>query len=329
MKSHRIYLIASLLAWNPLVTVYAQESARSESEELSTREVTPAESTPVDDKVTGKGAGPTDEEDRNPDDFLDGEVKLFKFPAPKVTDESQEKVVARIFNLKFPTFKVKEEDSEIYALISSPLGVEKAEFPLELMRGGEVLWETKVPIVTRGNTRTDEVLFTSEEDVLPKKATLVEKIGKEDVALRETLKGVSPERLWKNKFIRPVPGKVTSPFGIYRMYSKHLRRRTHWGVDFRAPLGTPVKVSSDGVVVMVKDMHFPGLTVVVDHGMGLYTGYSHLGLSTVKVGDRVKMGQVIGTTGLTGKRTGLLLHWFAVNGRVKVDPMTLLKIQVP
>jgi len=66
-----------------------------------------------------------------------------------------------------------------------------------------------------------------------------------------------------------------------------------------------VRASSDGVVVFAKELYFPGKTIVIDHGLGLYTGYSHLKKMNVKVGDKVKVSQIIGNTGITGKIPGL------------------------
>lgn len=262
------------------------------------------------------------------DNFEDGEVRLLKYVLPKSVDTAPEKLIFKIFNLPFVGVK-SATDNTYDVLLASPLGIDKGDFELEVFDNKIRLAELSVPMNIRTNLRTEEVLDTNLEIVLPSKTSTVERVVREDIELNNLFKNVSPERLWKKGFIRPVNGSISSMFGIYRLYTKHLRRRTHWGVDFREPIGTPVKASGDGRIVFAKSLYFPGKTLVIDHGLGLFTGYSHLSSMKVKIGDAVKKGQIIGKTGNSGKNTGPLLHWFAVNGRVKVNPLSLLDVSLP
>ena len=261
--------------------------------------------------------------------FKDGEVKMISYKLPDSYSKAPDKLTFKIFNLPFIGIKSSQNDRTYNVLLSSPLGVEKGDYLLTALNDKEKIEEMLVPITNRTNLKTEEVLNTAAEVVLPEKSGTVEKVAQEDVELNSLFKVISPEKLWDKKFVLPIPSRMSmsSPFGIYRVYTKHLRRRTHWGVDYRCPIGTPVKASGDGVVVFAKELYFPGKTIVIDHGLGLYTGYSHLKTMKVKVGDKVKMSKIIGNTGITGKNTGPLIHWFAVNSRVKVDPLTLLKIK--
>ncbi len=146
--------------------------------------------------------------------------------------------------------------------------------------------------------------------------------------LRTLYRMVTPERLWRGRFVRPVPG--TEPgtgFGARRVINGK-PRAPHTGVDFSAPAGTPVVAANDGRVALVADHFFPGRLVVLDHGLGLYTLYFHLQDILVAEDERVTRGQQIGTVGSTGRATGPHLHFGALVGAARIDPATLLGLSV-
>ncbi len=146
--------------------------------------------------------------------------------------------------------------------------------------------------------------------------------------LRTLYTTVTPERLWRGRFVPPVwSGKPGSGFGARRIINGR-PRAPHTGADYAAPLGTPVVAVNDGRVALVADYFFPGRLVVLDHGLGLYTLYFHLDESTVLEGERVDRGQSIGTVGATGRATGPHLHFGVQVGGARVDPATLLELTV-
>ncbi|MCX5463419.1 M23 family metallopeptidase [Alcaligenes parafaecalis] len=120
-------------------------------------------------------------------------------------------------------------------------------------------------------------------------------------------------------FEKPVPGRLTSPFGLRRFFNGE-ERNPHSGLDFAAATGTSVKVPADGVVTIVADYFFNGKTVFVDHGQGLITMFCHLSAFDVKVGDSVRKGDVIARSGATGRATGPHLHWNVSLNNARVDP---------
>ena len=135
-------------------------------------------------------------------------------------------------------------------------------------------------------------------------------------------------RLWRAPFVRPSPGVVTSVFGEARVFNEVVRSR-HWGVDFAARWGAPVRATSRGVVAFVADLYYSGTTVLLDHGAGLVTGYFHLSQVLVVPGDTVDAGQVIGRVGSSGRVTKAHLHWFAAYGGISVDPLDLIRPNGP
>ncbi|SDN56008.1 Murein DD-endopeptidase MepM and murein hydrolase activator NlpD, contain LysM domain [Desulfonauticus submarinus] len=163
---------------------------------------------------------------------------------------------------------------------------------------------------------------------LPKKMVYfdsytLKRIQKEKKELNFILTRITPYQLL-NKIIRPVQGKVISPFGVKRVLNGNIRSY-HRGVDFRAKLNTPIRSFSKGKVVLIKEMFFGGNTVVVDHGLGVYSLYMHLNRFKVKKGQIVQAGQIIGLAGKTGRATGPHLHFgLFVLGRA-VNPIPLFK----
>lgn len=135
----------------------------------------------------------------------------------------------------------------------------------------------------------------------------------------------SPNRYWSDPFIRPLESKITSRFGNRRVFNGMLKSY-HSGTDFRAKVGLPIVAVNDGMVVSVSNRFFAGNTVVVDHGEGIFTSYSHLSKFGVNKGDIVFQGDIVGLAGATGRVTGPHLH-FGVNVHgVKVDPMNFLDV---
>ena len=146
--------------------------------------------------------------------------------------------------------------------------------------------------------------------------------------LRTLYRTITPERLWRGRWVRPVAGQEPgSGFGSRRVINGQ-PRAPHTGIDFSAPRGTPVVAANSGRVALLGDYFFPGRLVALDHGLGLYTLYFHLDTVTVTDGVRVERGQTVGTVGSTGRATGPHLHFGAQAGVARVDPASLLGLDV-
>jgi murein DD-endopeptidase MepM/ murein hydrolase activator NlpD len=118
--------------------------------------------------------------------------------------------------------------------------------------------------------------------------------------------------------------RVTSGFAM-RFHPLMQRWRAHLGVDYGAPIGTPVRSVGDGVVDFSGWQNGYGNVVQVNHGNGKSTLYAHLSRKDVKVGQRVQQGQRVGAVGMTGWSTGPHLHFeFRVNGQHQ-DPIKVAK----
>ncbi|MDB3888599.1 M23 family metallopeptidase [Candidatus Pelagibacter sp.] len=129
---------------------------------------------------------------------------------------------------------------------------------------------------------------------------------------------------FKNQFIMPVEGIISGVYGSQRILNGK-PRWPHYGIDIAANLGTMIKSSGAGVVTMAEDdLYYTGGTIIMDHGHGISTIYSHLETILVSVGDIVSQSDIIGTVGSTGRSTGphldFRVNWF----QTRLDPMSVM-----
>ncbi len=163
----------------------------------------------------------------------------------------------------------------------------------------------------------------------PKQVTpppeVYERIKKDNVLIGKARSVDTTFDFFKGKFIYPIDKYIiTGVYGSQRILNGK-PRRPHYGIDFHAPEGTPVKAMMDGEVTLAEnDMYFTGGTIIFDHGHGISTLYMHMKDIDVEVGQKIKQGQIVGTLGQSGRATGphldIRLNWF----NVKLDPATIL-----
>lgn len=136
---------------------------------------------------------------------------------------------------------------------------------------------------------------------------------------------VTPEVLWKGKFVVPLKGVTTGGnFGRRRVLNGEARS-PHAGVDFPAAAGTPVYAAQSGKVVLAENLYYSGNTVVIDHGFGIYTLYAHLSEIGVHAGDSVEASAEIGKVGATGRVTGPHLHWGLTIDHARVNALQIVQ----
>lgn len=133
------------------------------------------------------------------------------------------------------------------------------------------------------------------------------------------------EKLWEGTFIMPVEGELTTDFAEIRYVNNAVSSSRHSGLDLAAPLGTEIKAPNSGVVVFAMEgLLSPGSTVVIDHGLGIFTSYYHLDTIKVEKGKKVAKGEIIGTVGTTGFSTGPHLHYAVSIYNTYVNPYQTL-----
>ena len=177
--------------------------------------------------------------------------------------------------------------------------------------------------ITFGNYRTD-VLKVDPGRVNPSKKN-IKRARKEARRVKQVYASGSIEGLWSGEFQPPMDSKITSAFGNQRLFNGELKSY-HNGVDFRAPVGTPVFASNSGVVKLAEDLFYSGKVVILDHGNTIFTIYAHLSKIEVTAGRQVEKGQKLGLTGATGRVSGPHLHWgVKVNGTA-VNPIQFVQV---
>jgi murein DD-endopeptidase MepM/ murein hydrolase activator NlpD len=147
------------------------------------------------------------------------------------------------------------------------------------------------------------------------------RIEAESLFLRDVYRASSAARLWSPPFVVPVSDPVNSAFGRRSVFNGEARS-PHAGADFLSPAGRPVRAPNAGRVVAARDLFFTGNTVIVDHGLGVFSTFAHLSRLDVVEGAMVEARQMLGAVGATGRVTGPHLHWALRVGGARVDPMS-------
>ncbi len=185
---------------------------------------------------------------------------------------------------------------------------------------GAVLGTTEAPFSIGVVDRPVDYLELTEEQG----AVLTPEAAATEARLRtyEQFNAFDGAPAWDGLFIRPVDGIVTTQFGQGRSINGGPVGGFHSGLDIANAEGTPIVAPAPGRVVWAGPMPIRGVTVLLDHGAGVVTGYHHLLEARVPVGTRVETGEVIALMGSTGLSTGPHLHWEMTIYGVNVDPDT-------
>lgn len=145
----------------------------------------------------------------------------------------------------------------------------------------------------------------------------------ETARLKELFAKTNPELLLAGGFRMPIKGaKTTSRFGERSVFNGE-PKSPHSGADIKASTGTPVLAPQAGRVVVAENLYFPGGTLVLDHGLGVYTLFAHLSKLEVPVGTLARPGQVVARAGASGRVTGPHLHWAVRVLGARVDPVSV------
>jgi len=188
--------------------------------------------------------------------------------------------------------------------------------------GGEQV-NCSAPVSVKQGKFAIESLKVAPEFVEPNPKD-IERAENEGQRLREIFGATTPERLWRGSFRLPLPGsKNARNFGRRRVLNGQ-PRSPHTGVDFPAPTGTLIHAAQRGRVVLAENLYFSGNTVILDHGLGVYTFYGHMNSISVRVGDVVGVGAILGRVGATGRATGSHLHWGLTVNQARVNPLQIV-----
>lgn len=152
----------------------------------------------------------------------------------------------------------------------------------------------------------------------------LERIRRENRQIAQVRAGYTESDAFRAGFILPAEGPISGVYGSQRILNGE-PRRPHFGLDIAAPTGTAVIAPAAGTVALAEpDLYFTGGTLMIDHGRGITSVFSHLSALTVSEGDFVAQGEKIGEIGATGRATGPHLDWRVNWFEVRLDPALLL-----
>lgn len=153
-----------------------------------------------------------------------------------------------------------------------------------------------------------------------------ERAGREDKLLKSFWTQCS-EKVWQGGFSLPMDSEISTQYGVKRIINK-TNESIHRGIDIRGKQGDDVRASNSGKIVLAEELFFGGNTLVMDHGMGIYTVYMHLAGFNRKSGESVLKGDVIGFVGSTGRSTGPHLHFGIKVQELSVNPVSFAKLKL-
>jgi len=251
-----------------------------------------------------------------------GEILVFTISSADVKE-------AQVWFMDRKIVMAKDKGSStLRAFLGLDLGIKTGAHPVKIFfQDSAGRWETLEKTITVALKEFPvKKLWVNEKFVTPP-PQVRERIKRESEILEAIYNRITSEWLGKGRFILPAEGNNFDNFGERRIYNNK-PRSSHGGVDISAPAGTPVKASNAGEVVLASDLYFSGKTVIIDHGLGLFTLYLHLSEFLVKRGEIVKKGDHVGEVGATGRVTGPHLHWGVKVFGSRVDPFSLLSFSL-
>jgi murein DD-endopeptidase MepM/ murein hydrolase activator NlpD len=246
------------------------------------------------------------------------ELKSAK-PLAEVQGEWNERIV--------PLWQEGTDQGQRRGLLGVDLEKAPGEYELKVTgqtAGGERISCNVMVAVQKGQFATEKLQV--EKQFVEPSPEQVKRANEERQKLRDIFDRVTLERLWDGPFRIPLDGVTTgSNFGKRRILNGN-PGSPHGGMDLPGTTGTPVHAAQRGRVALAEELFFSGKTVVVDHGLGIYTFYGHLSEIDVKADDSLETGAVLGKVGATGRVTGPHLHWGLTVERARVNPLLLVKL---
>lgn len=231
---------------------------------------------------------------------------------------------------KFITFFADPTDRKTWhALAGVELGTNPGVYGLSVtatLAGGRVAHSTQQVTIAAGDFKTGE-LTVAENYVNPSDAEQ-KQIAQDEVLKKRAYARGTSHPLWSGDFTKSVNAPSTPSFGESRILNEE-KTSLHTGTDFPTPEGTPVLVSNAGTVVLVRDLFYEGNTVIVDHGLGVFTVYLHMSRIDVHEGDKLDKRAKLGLSGASGRVTGPHLHLGVRWNGVWLDPVELLALTLP
>ena len=214
------------------------------------------------------------------------------------------------------------DNGQLIALVPVDINIVPGSYTLTVNNGKRKLAST---------IKIESKEFKTIQLTLPEgKVTLSPEDQKRAADEAELLKNIWPlnnDKEWNGSFSKPLSTGTSTEFGVKRIMNKK-KTSIHRGMDFRGNEGVPVKSLNAGTVVLNKNLFYGGNTLIIDHGMGLYSVYMHLSKFKAEKGNKVAKGQTIGLVGMSGRATGPHLHLSVKINGISVNPESLFALDL-
>jgi murein DD-endopeptidase MepM/ murein hydrolase activator NlpD len=228
----------------------------------------------------------------------------------------------------YSSVKLNDRTSRLYAQPNGrsfgllPISVKDKPGSFELIvSGADGVPEQTLPIAIR------KTIFPSQNVKLAPDIEALHSTPEEIALLASFRETISEARSWQDPFTPPVPGCMTSPFGVKRLHNGKATGDYHGGVDQRTPEGEAIRAVAAGTVTFAKQFNVLGNAAGIDHGQGLESMYLHMSRLVVAPGATVQRGDILGYAGSTGRSTGPHLHWVLYVNGINVNPAQWIKLQ--
>jgi murein DD-endopeptidase MepM/ murein hydrolase activator NlpD len=222
-------------------------------------------------------------------------------------------VDAALVRVNGRTSRVFPSDGGTRGLLAIPVLEKPGEYTVEVLNAAGAVMESSAITVRDARYPTQNVVLST---------TVAElRASSEETEMATAFRDlVSDVRFWQEPFTKPVPGCLTSRFGVSRMRNGKPTGDYHGGVDLRAREGQSIRATAAGTIRIARQFTLRGGTVGIDHGQGLTSMYLHMSKVDAKEGARVQPGDVIGYAGSTGRSTAPHLHWAIYVNGIPVAP---------
>lgn len=210
------------------------------------------------------------------------------------------------------TYNLRASSGEYVRFIPVPIGTKGAVYTLQTTDK-----KAKAQVLVAAKTFSTDSLTVSKQMESMRQNTA--RINADQVKINKARSVSAANPYFASAFQMPAAGRISTPYGYQRIVNGKPSNR-HLAIDIANKQGTPVYASNNGKVVLAESLYLTGNTIIIDHGVNLFSSYGHLFKLDVKPGQLVKKGQQIGLVGTTGFSTGPHLHYAMLVGNTFINP---------
>ncbi len=256
----------------------------------------------------------------HPKEVVPGDIFILKVQSEKNSSSSGSFPEAEFFGRKLNFYQ--DADNHFMTLVPVDIDTSPKHYSITITFEGEKkiahIRIKPYKFLTKKITLPEEKVILSPEDL---------KRAEREEELLKTVLSQYTTRIWDGHFITPTDTVFSEGFGVKRIMNNK-KTSIHRGIDYKGDKGTPVRAVNSGTVVLRDDLFFGGNTVIIDHGMGLFSIYMHLSEFRVSQGEKILKGQPIGLVGMSGRATGPHLHLGIKLMGINVNPLSLFKLEL-